>query len=314
MLLKFETEQEWKAARAQDITSTEIAALFGMSDYKSRLRLWHEKAGNVESDFEDSPHTRWGRRLQVAIGAGIAEDEGWEAEDLTLFYLRCPKTRLGASMDMRVLDPARTAPGLLEVKRTNALTEDMGWFKDRAPLPYEFQIQGQVHLAIKDGQAIGWGAIGVLGGHSQTRVYPRAYDSGLAALVEEEAAKFWRSIELNEPPAPDYAVDSELIRKLQGPVDLGRTISLSGNNKAHDLIQKYLDRKGIVEGYLCGMKEPMAETEKIRAEIWDMMGTAEQAIIGDYVIKAREQHVEDKLVNGYSFRRFDISKRKGTKK
>jgi predicted phage-related endonuclease len=107
MLLKFETEQEWLEARKQDVTSTEVAALFGLNPHKSRLRLWHEKRGDVESDFEDNPFTKWGRRLQNAVAEGIAEDEGWdEVEDLRLYYARDPDLGLGSSFDFKVIAEA----------------------------------------------------------------------------------------------------------------------------------------------------------------------------------------------------------------
>lgn len=313
MLLKFKNESEWLAAKKVDITSTEIAALFGLSPYKSRLRLWHEKRGEVESDFEETPFTVWGRRLQNAIGAGIAEDQGWEAEDLSLLYLRDPATRLGASMDFRVNCPTKGS-GLLEVKRTTAFSEDIGWFKDRAPVSYEFQIQGQLHLALKEGQGIGWGAIGALGGHSDTRLYERVYDAALGALIDEETTKFWRSVEQHEPPAPDYAVDADLIRKLQGNIDLGRTISLTGNNAAHNLFDQYITLSGVLKEHTPHINDTTARMLKIKNELHHMMGNAEQALIGDFVIKARETEVEDKFVHGYKFRRFDVSKRKGVKK
>lgn len=312
MLLKFTTESEWLAARKQDITSTEVAALFGMSPHKSRLKLWMEKAGRIESDFEDNPFTKWGRRLQNAIGTGIAEDEGWEAQDLALLYLRCPECRLGASMDFLAISPAEGRK-LLEVKSTTYFDEEAGWFENKAPIHYEFQIQTQLHLAIKDGQDIQGGVIGALDGRKNTKVYRRTLDRDLMALVEIEAKKFWRSIELNEPPAPDYLVDSDLIRKLQGPIDLGRNISLTGNNKAHQLIERYLELSS--EFQLAGIHRAAIkeQTDSICNEIHHLMGKAEIALIGDYRISAPEITIDQRLQKEYSYRRFDVKKlnRKG---
>ena len=223
MLLRFENEAAWLEARKRDVTSTDVAAMLGLSPYKSRLSLWMEKAGVIEpDDLDDNPFALWGRRLQRPVAIGICEDEGWGAQDLTGLYLRDPESRLGASMDAKASGGDR-GNILLEIKTTGYFGEDSGWFKDVAPIHIEFQIQTQLHLAIKDGQDIQCGCIGALSGRKETRLYFREHDAALGAMIEEEAKKFWRSIELKEPPAPDYAVDGDLIRRLQGPVDLGGT-------------------------------------------------------------------------------------------
>lgn len=307
MLLKFTSESDWLAARKQDVTSTEVSALFGLSTYKSRLRLWMEKKGEIEDDFEETKPTKWGRRLQSAIGQGIAEDNGWECFDLTGYYLRDPEARVGASMDFRVICPERGA-GLLETKSTGFFDEDSGWFKDRSPINYEFQIQTQINLAIDDGQDITWGCIGALDGRKNTRIYDRCPDRELWEQIKDEARKFWRSIELNEPPAPDYLVDASLIRALQGDIDLGRNISLTGNNRAHELIESYQGLEELINQSRGGYKVIENKMDAIRGELHHLMGTAETALIGDHRVNARETSIDDRLQKGYKYRRFDVKK------
>lgn len=314
-LFKFTTEKEWLEARMRDITSTELAALMGMSEYKTRLKLWMIKSGKMEDDFEESAPSIWGNRLQNAVGRGIGEDNGWECFDLTGYYLRDEESRIGASMDMRVICPQR-GPGLLEVKTTGYFQEENGWEKTRAPIDYEFQLQGQVNLAIQEGQEIGWGCIGALDGRKSTRLYHRIPDAPLWALIKEEVAKFWHSIKIDEPPAPDYAADGELIRLMQGSVNVGQNISLTGNNRAHELIEQYNTFIESTAQPTAWNKKAFAEAEKIKNEIHHLMGKAEIALIGDYRIAARETVIDERLQNSYSYRRFDVKKlnRKGNKK
>lgn len=314
-LYKFTTEKEWLSARKQDITSTELAALMGMSEYKSRLKLWMIKAGKIEDDFVETRFTRWGKRLQLAIGQGISEDEGWECYDLTNYYLRDEAARIGASMDFRIVLPDGVA-GLLETKSTGFFDESQGWFKDRAPIDYEFQIQGQTNLAVSEGEKISFGIIGALDGRKQTRLYNRTPDHELWDLVREEVAKFWHSIAMDEPPAPDYAVDGELLRRLQGGIDAGSNISLTGNNRAHELIQRYHDIEFELKEQRIFRTPKEEEQETIKAELHHLMGKAEVALIGDYRISARETEIDDRLQKGYKYRRFDVKKmnRKGQPK
>ncbi len=226
-LHKFETEKDWLNARKQDITSTEVAAMLGMSQYKTRLKLWMIKAGKIEDDFVENRFTKWGKRLQISIGQGICEDEGFECYDLTNYYIRDDANRLGCSLDFRIVRPDGV-PGLLETKSTGFFDESNGWYKDRAPLDYECQLQGQVNLAIRDGQDIKFGVLGALDGRKSTRLYTRLPDPAFWDLVKEEADKFWHSIKIDEPPAPDYAADADLIRRMQGAVNVGQNISLTG--------------------------------------------------------------------------------------
>lgn len=288
--------------------------MLGLSDFKSRLKLWHEKRGDIEpDDLSDNIFSKWGKRLQVQIGIGISQDEGWRSEDLTGFYLCDPESRLGASMDMKAYDDER-GYGLLEIKRTTSLEEKYGWTDDRAPMDYEFQIATQMGLAVFDGQQISWGAIGVLDGASRTRIYHRKPDMKLFAILQEEARKFWQSIEQNEPPAPDYLADAEIIRKLQGPVRVGDIVDLSGNNRAHAVLNDYLTAKDRISEYGGIIEAYDEQMRKSKNHLHDLMGAAEFAVVGDYRITAREQMVEESLRPGYSFRRFDVKTMKGKRK
>lgn len=309
MLLRFANETEWLEAKKQDVTSTEVAALFGLNPYKSRLRLWHEKAGNVEADYEDNPFMKWGRRLQNAVAQGICEDQGWNGlMDLRLYYARDPSLKLGASFDFSVItDEKRHA--MLEIKVAEKFSKEMGWFDDKAPIPYEFQIQAQLHLAMREDAKIEIGVIGTLGARQHTRLYFREYDAALGSLIDEEVHKFWKSIEINSPPDPDYVVDADLIEKMRGPIRNGDIIRLD-NDRAKELlnIYKLCDTDYKSKKKLCDAAKK--QRDKAKSELLHLIGRNEVAIIGDYQISAKEQIREDRVTYGSSFRRFDIKKRR----
>lgn len=310
MLLKFETEAEWLAQKAKDVTSTEIAALFGLDPYKSRLKLWHEKKGNVElDDISDSPFAKWGRRLQIPVAKGICEDEGWVGHDLSLMYARSPNIRLGASFDVLAFMRAGFSK-MLEVKVSDQFREEDGWLADEAPVQYEFQIQTQLHLAMPEEPSLKGGIIGTLGRRQSVKLYHRDYDAALGLMIENEVADFWESVESNNPPAPDYSMDADLLERVRGPLRAGDVINLSDNPRARDLVTAY----GILEEQADELKaklKPYTEGMKnVKTELLHMIGRNERAIIGDFQIGAREQAVEDKVIYGSSFRRFDLKRRK----
>lgn len=306
MLQTFETEWEWLKAREANLNTTDLAALFGFDEYRSRLSLWCEKKGLHEPEYVETPFSEWGKWLQVPVGMKICADNGWSAYDLTGSYISFPDLRLGASMDILARDPEKGG-GLLEIKVAERLTEDMGWTKEAAPLRYEFQIQGQMHLALKDGQEIKWGAIGVLGSRQKSRVYHRVYDVNLGKKIDIEAEKFWESIEANKPPPADYTVDRELLESLRGSLRPDDQIILTGNQRAEILVRKI----ELIKRTKKPFKERLKLLEKLQkareTELHQMIGRHEIAKIGNKIVKAKIQHIEDKVTYGSSFRRCDIS-------
>ena len=42
------SKQDWLKARTEDITSTEVSALFGISPYTTAFELWHRKHDGFE--------------------------------------------------------------------------------------------------------------------------------------------------------------------------------------------------------------------------------------------------------------------------
>lgn len=309
MLLKFDTEKEWLEARIHNVNSTEVAALFGLHPYKSRLQLWMEKAQRVPIDFEENNFSKWGKRLQSVVAMGICEDEGWDGYDLTGYYFTHPTQRQGCSMDVKAVCPVN-GDGLLEVKVAESFTEDAGWTRDKAPVMYEFQIQDQMHLAKKNGHDIRWGALGALGRRQTTRLYHRLYDPALGQRIDDATGEFWDSIASDTPPPADYAVDGPLLESLRGALRSG-PINLSGNPRAI-LLADHLKAIEAQRKILRAQMKPLdAAKEAIKYEMYDLIGRNEGAIIGDLEIGARiPEEREERIDYGTASRRFDIKKRK----
>lgn len=309
MILKFNTEKEWLAAKKVDVTSTEIAAMFGLNPYKSRLRLWHEKAGIVESDFEESPFSLWGKRLQNAVGMGICEDEGWIGHDLTLFYITEPDLRAGTSLDMKV-ETADRGTGHLEIKTAESFDEAEGWGKNSAPIWYEFQMQMQLHMDFKNNKEFNFNCLGTLGRRQHINLIFREYDADLGAFIDEEIKEFWKSIKEDRPPEPDYSVDADLLAMIAKPVRKGEKRNMSLDNRAIELMHIYQEIEDEAAPVKEKLKEIMEKKNSIKAEIHEKMGNAEIAIIGDYQVSAKVQFNEERFVPAHEFRRFDVKKRR----
>src|SRR5688572_21020125 len=110
-------EIAWHALRVEDITSTESPALFNMSLYSTAFEVWHRKKSGAIVEIPENERMRWGKRLQDAIAAGIAEDQGWLAEPMKE-YIRIIHARMGASFDWRMIDKHGRL-GVFEIKNVD---------------------------------------------------------------------------------------------------------------------------------------------------------------------------------------------------
>lgn len=280
------SEADWLAMRAQDLTSTEIAALFQcQAGYAaSEYELWHIKKGLLDRPFTENDRTKWGRRLEATIAAGIAEDHGLVIQPFK-DYMRIPGLRMGSSFDYKIvgLVPGFTGqsefrdlfeehgPGLMEVKNVDGMAFRKGWINEdqkEAPLQIEFQVQHQMEVS-----SFGWTVIAPLVGGNTPVPFARLRDLATGNIIRAKVAAFWERIDNNTPPEPNFAVDADTIGKLYLENN-GKVIDLSTNNRANELARLYK---------AAAKRESDAETEKkaYKAELLTIIGDHEKAILAD---------------------------------
>lgn len=302
-IFKFQTEAEWLEARKQDVTSTDMAALLGLSKFKSRFALWHEKkSGIVANEFVENERTKWGKRLQNTIASGICQDEAWEGTDLGLFYIRDESLRMACSLDVNVECPVR-GHGLLEVKNVGLDAFSASWTEDNAPAYYEVQLMMELHLARRAGIDVTWGAIGALVGGNKPVLYFRDYDAEIGAMFDEEVAKFWASIEAGEEPKADYSIDGPVLEKIRGAVQEKNTIDVSTNNRVYELVDKYKEGSALE-------KQGKDMKDEAKTEILDIIGTADRAIFNGGTISAGMVAACEVSYTREPYRNFRVNKKK----
>src|SRR5581483_6732158 len=122
-LIDYRTREQWLAARNLGVGASESAALFGVSPWETSLSLWAKKTGRVVDDGPSGEWVAWGNLLEAPIATHYEQKTGrkiWQggpyavAQHPTIPFMR-------ATPDRWVIDaPDRGAPGLLQVKNTNA--------------------------------------------------------------------------------------------------------------------------------------------------------------------------------------------------
>lgn len=265
-------EKHWHKLRAQDITSTDVAALFGISPWLTEFELWHRKKNATIVELEPSGRMLWGQRLERSISDGIAEDYKLTIRPMKE-YIRVPAWRIGSSFDNAVGED-----GILEVKNVDGLAYKDGWIinGDSVEAPPHIEIQAQ-HQLLVSGRTHAY--IGALIGGNRVTLIKREPDVAIHEAIKAKVAAFWRSIDANEEPEPNFKEDANFISKLQGYAEPGKVINASGDDKLSDLVRSYKS---------WGEKESAAKDEKdgIKAQLLILIGDAEKVMGDGFTISA----------------------------
>lgn len=179
----------WLNERKKGIGGSDVAALFGLSPWKTPFALYQEKRGEAH-DTPDNPAMGWGRALEPVIRQHYADVTGRAVHivDKILFH---PEHAFmlanvdGLSSDKRVIEikTTRTAQGWGEVGT------------DEIPDPYLLQVQ---HYMAVTGFEVA--DVAVLIGGSDFRIYEIAADQELQAMMITVEAQFWQKVITACPP------------------------------------------------------------------------------------------------------------------
>lgn len=253
--------EQWHAERAKDVTSTQVAALFGCNPYLTHLELWHQKATGYVEEFDNNDRVRWGNRLEAAIAAGVVED--WHLSDLRRVtdYRRMPSLRLGASFDFVAVDQDG-AVALLEIKNVDAYEFREKWSGEGETLlaPAHIELQVQTQLMVNP---VDYAVIAVLVGGNQLFTVKRERDTELQDEIARRVAAFWTSVANGTPPTPDYARDAELLLSHVYNRTDGHEVDAASDPELAEMVQEWLDAKGWSE-----------RLRPLQAEIAERVGTA----------------------------------------
>ena len=198
-IIPFTTEAAWLEARKQDVTSTESAALFGMSPYMTHFDLWHRKRFGLVPAFKTNERMKWGNRLEAAIAHGIADEKGWEIKPMK-DYMRDPDLRLGSSFDFVITSLGE--PVHLEIKNVDYLAFRDGWIEHddgsmEAPEHIEMQVQHQMAVS-----GFKRAYIGAFVGGNRFELIERERDEAVIAAIKSMTKLFWESVEEGKEPSP----------------------------------------------------------------------------------------------------------------
>ena len=223
-------------ARRRGIGGSDIGAILNESRYKTALEVYLSKTGQMP-DKEASDAMKWGNRLEQVIADAFAEETGFPVYPEPGILVGDQPWHL-ANID-RFYDTGQ-GRGVLECKTANAFT-----VKDWADEPYiEYICQLQWYLFVT---GCSFGAIAVLIGGSDFRIYYIDRDDELIGLLKDAADHFWLDHVMKQIPPENSTGSTELMNLLYSKSN-GTEITLEDDHIGYAL-REYLTLKSAIKDY-----------------------------------------------------------------
>lgn len=251
------------------IGSSDAAAVLGLSRWTTPLQLWAEKTGEVTRQDEPTLQMKLGNRLEEVVAELFTEQTGLKLRraNETIFSKDYPF--LGANIDRAVVGKREG----VECKTVTAF-KAKEWAGDE--IPQEYIIQCHHCLAVT-----GWERwhIAALIGNQEFMVKTIERDEKLLKDMIAKDAAFWNLVETKIMPGIITARDSDVLYELF-PVSQPVTLALG------DDVAKKAEYRASLIADLKLVEDNIQRTEN---EIKALMGTAEAATAGEYLITWRNQ-------------------------
>lgn len=269
----------WLQLKTEDVSSTEVAALFGISPYSTEFELWHQKTSGEIFELEDNDRMYCGRMLEDTIAKMVCEQLQIEAQPLKTYHRHSTCPKMGSSFDYEIkqipfgsglhrMNPNLKGRGLLEIKNVDSLIYRDEWFDDEAPPHIEAQVQQQ--LEVED---LEWALIVALVGGNQMKIILRERDREMGAAICERITRFWEAVDLGMEPKPSFERDAEFIMGMYKD-DKGEPVDISDDQELKSLVIAFKtmrDRYNLLE----------KATTAIKAEVLHMVGNASALVTDD---------------------------------
>ena len=200
-------ENHWLEMRKTVLTSTNIAALFGLSPYQTLYELWHVKHNNFETEFVSNERVEWGNKLEAPIAEMALERLGCDGGPMKDFLID-KELKLGSSFDYWFEKDEKK--GILEIKNVDGLVFMQKWGKnEEGELVPPYHILLQVHFQMLV-SGLGSAKIAALVGGNTLHIIDVVKDYNIQDKILAKCSEFWTMPE----PTPDYVADHDFLMSL----------------------------------------------------------------------------------------------------
>lgn len=202
---------QFLAGRKSGIGGSDVAAILGLSKYKSPYQLWLDKTNRAESQDSESEPAYWGNQLEDIVAKEYAKRNGVKIQRVNATIRNPEHDWMLANIDRAIVNPdisgnvrikegKLTTDRILECKTANQYLAKLWGDEQTESIPDYYLTQCQWYLGNTGASICG---LGVLIGGQKFRSYQIAYDEELFEMLKAECSNFWHEHVLADvPPAP----------------------------------------------------------------------------------------------------------------
>ena len=183
---------DWLKERQKCIGGSDVAAILGMSPWRTPYQVWEEKTTPIDETAaeDDRPALYWGRVLEAPIRQAYADKTGRTVTKPAEAFVSSKYPFMRANLD-GIADDGR----VVEFKTSS---KSDGWGEvGTDEIPDYYMTQVQHYLAVT---GVKTADVAVLIGGNDFRIYTVEADEELQALLIERESEFWALVESRTPP------------------------------------------------------------------------------------------------------------------
>lgn len=273
-IIGFANREAWLQLRAHYVGASEIAALFDLSPWITRWKLYMAKTGRLPHQDEKQWMTT-GRHFEPAIASYAREELEIDVQKVDHYWTddQCPGS--GASFDYTLADDQGAPVEIKWVERYD------GWEwsgNELTVIPDYYLIQVQHQMACS-GASYGV-LIAFINGTVRSMRIPRS--DGIIGAIRTQVTEFWNDVLAKKEPPVDFLKDASTIFDIAAHRPL-RTIEL-------DPLKRYIFERFITANETAKKAEKEADAAKaelIKLVLDAGMGNGGQAVASccDYTMK-----------------------------
>lgn len=263
---------EFLAGRKAGIGGSDIAAIVGLSKFRTPYDVWADKTGASEPESDDDkPWLYWGQVLEDVVAKEYGLRTGAKVQRVNAQLIYPAWDRAIANIDRAVVNPdiagnvrwkdgRLTTDRILECKTANGFAASL-WGPDGSDeIPETYLCQVQWYMGIT---GVSHADLAVLIGGNDYRTYTIEAHSDLFADLMSEAQAFWKLVEDGIAPDPQTVADAQA----RWPQHLASKSIMAGGSvaRAVDDLAELKER----------MSEMKAQEDALKLQVMSAMGDAE---------------------------------------
>lgn len=266
---------QFLAGRKKGIGGSDVAAILGLSKYKSPYQLWLDKTGRSELEDCTSEPAYWGNMLEDIVAKEYAKRNGVKVQRInkTLehevhHWARANIDRAIINPDIsgnvRIKDGKLTTDRILECKTANQYLAKLWGDEQSEQVPDYYLTQVQWYMGITGASLCG---LGVLIGGQKFRTYEIQFDVELFEMLIEQCSQFWHEHVLSDVPPAPTTFDDVLHRWSKHNPDQ----AVEADSELAQIITEYKELNSTI-------KEATTELDQLKLQICTRMEDAEMII------------------------------------